>query len=95
MTINEKDEKEVKPDIEILNANMDTGPSWYHCSTTIKQENKNPTCYDPFNRNPLFAGAEHTAYIELLNLQHHYHPTVSLYADNLLHGRLIIYICNC
>ncbi|KAI4470572.1 ccaat-binding factor-related [Holotrichia oblita] len=86
-----EDEKEEKPDIEILNANTKTCPSWYHCSTTIKEEKKNPTCYDPFNRNPLFAGAEYTAYFELLNLKDHYHPTVSLYADNLLQGKPINY----
>ncbi|GJQ67721.1 hypothetical protein Trydic_g16541 [Trypoxylus dichotomus] len=86
-----EDVKDEKVDIEVLNTNMKQCPSWYHCSTTVKQEKKDPTTYDPFNRNPLFAGAQYSAYMELLNLKCHYHPTVSLYATKLLQGDPINY----
>ncbi|KAJ8868020.1 hypothetical protein PR048_031829 [Dryococelus australis] len=40
--------------------------------------------YNPFQRNPTFAGAEHTAYVELLELSQHFHPTVALFASNIM-----------
>ncbi|KRT79752.1 hypothetical protein AMK59_8108 [Oryctes borbonicus] len=86
-----EDVKDEKPDIELLNTNLKQCPSWYHCNTTVKQEKKDPTSYDPFNRNPLFAGGQYAAYLELLNLKCHYHPTVSLYATKLLEGEPINY----
>jgi len=40
--------------------------------------------YDPRKRDPLFANAETSSLLELSQLLDHYHPTVQLYANNLL-----------
>lgn len=40
--------------------------------------------YDPKQRDPRYAGAEHSSAWEALLLQQHYHPTVALYARNLI-----------
>lgn len=42
--------------------------------------------YDPYNRNPLHAGANLSLYVELLKLRDHFHPTVQLFADNIYSG---------
>lgn len=63
-----------------------TGPGWYHCK--IKGEKPNKTVFDPMARNPLYAGGDHTAYVELLDLINHFHPTVSLFATNILKGSI-------
>ncbi|XP_044748436.1 CCAAT/enhancer-binding protein zeta [Coccinella septempunctata] len=63
---------------------------WYHLNMNVKKE-KNTSEYNPLVRNPLFAGAEHAAFVELHYLRQHFHPTVSLYAMNILNGQLIKY----
>ncbi|PSN47920.1 hypothetical protein C0J52_03367 [Blattella germanica] len=69
-------------------------PTWYHCknqmSGTMTKKNKKPI-YDPLQRNPLFAGGEHCVYTELLKLSQHFHPTVTLFANNILQGEIIKY----
>jgi ribosome biogenesis protein MAK21 len=40
--------------------------------------------YDPRKRDPLYAKAESSSLWEISPLLHHYHPTVQLYAENLL-----------
>ncbi|KAJ2943182.1 hypothetical protein O0L34_g18894 [Tuta absoluta] len=47
------------------------------------------TGYDAVARNPSFAGAEHSAYLELTSLVHHFHPTVQLFAEKLLNADLL------
>ncbi|XP_063835246.1 CCAAT/enhancer-binding protein zeta-like [Ostrinia nubilalis] len=47
--------------------------------------------YNPFARNPSFAGAEHSAYVELLPLARHFHPTVRLFAEKLLAEQIVQY----
>lgn len=55
----------------------------------IKPEYK-ATCYDPFARNPLFAGANLTIYTELVALCKHFHPSVALFADTILEGKYLL-----
>ncbi|KAK9877934.1 hypothetical protein WA026_020157 [Henosepilachna vigintioctopunctata] len=69
---------DVKPEL------MDVKPSDY---TLRNLESK----YDPFNRNPLYAGSEQTTCSELHYLRQHFHPTISLYANNILNGEIIKY----
>ncbi|XP_061725077.1 LOW QUALITY PROTEIN: CCAAT/enhancer-binding protein zeta [Cydia pomonella] len=57
---------------------------------TINSE-REITEYNPYARNPAFAGANRSAYFELLPLQNHFHPTVKLFADKLLHEQIIQY----
>lgn len=47
--------------------------------------------YRPFSRNPLYGGGEFCAYTELYKLKDHFHPTVKLYATNILNGESIKY----
>ncbi|KAH9840749.1 CBF-domain-containing protein [Rhodofomes roseus] len=42
--------------------------------------------YDPRKRDPQFANASASPMYELLPLLHHYHPTISLHARQLLHS---------
>lgn len=86
VSTNAEAEGDEKPDVEVLNESLQQGSSWVHSTTIIKKEKKDPTTYDPLTRNPLYAGAEYSAYVELLSLKDHYHPTVSLYAGKLLEG---------
>ncbi|XP_072934017.1 CCAAT/enhancer-binding protein zeta isoform X2 [Epargyreus clarus] len=47
--------------------------------------------YNPLARNPTFAGASRSAYVELLPLVKHFHPTVKLFAEKLLTDQVIQY----
>lgn len=58
---------------------------------TIKSEYNHPDIvnFNALARNPLYAGGQFCVYIELINLQKHYHPTVSLFANKLLNGNTL------
>lgn len=47
------------------------------------------TKYSPYNRNPSFAGAEYALKTELLQLAKHFHPTVQVFAQNLIAAKPI------
>ena len=47
--------------------------------------------YDALKREPKYANAESTPLFELVHLTYHTHPTVQLWAKNLLNGQLINY----
>lgn len=51
----------------------------------IKTEKSNT--YDPFHRVPEFAGGEFAIRTELLVLQRHYHPTVRVFAQNIIESK--------
>lgn len=64
--------------------------SWDH--KTLNKSKENHTYqYDLYKRNPLFCGADYTCLHELVFLRNHSHPTVALFAENLLHGKSIEY----
>lgn len=42
-------------------------------------------------RNPLYANGELCSYSELCLLSHHFHPTVALFASQILNNQLIVY----
>lgn len=62
--------------------------SWYHADTKIVKKEKvseiAPTKYNPYHRVPSFAGAEFVLQTELIALLSHYHPTVRVFAQNLI-----------
>lgn len=63
--------------------------SWHHISQVDTIEEKKvkeitPSKYDPFNRVPAYAGAEFALQTELLALVHHFHPTVRVFAQNII-----------
>ncbi|XP_047541172.1 CCAAT/enhancer-binding protein zeta [Vanessa atalanta] len=57
---------------------------------TINME-KVITDYNPYARNPAFSGAHCSAYLELLPLAKHYHPSVKLFAEKLMNDQIIQY----
>lgn len=80
-----KEETDIKPDVsnlEALNASVD------HSNNTLIQKEKK---YNPLSRNPLYGGGEFCTYTELYNLKNHFHPTVSLFASNIINGDPITY----
>ncbi|XP_022915981.2 CCAAT/enhancer-binding protein zeta [Onthophagus taurus] len=86
-----EEEVDIKPDIDELNKKIQTSSSgWVHRTQTIKKEH-DLKVYNPLNRNPLYSGVQYTAYLELLNLQNHYHPSVALFAEKILKGEPITY----
>ncbi|CAD7006412.1 unnamed protein product [Ceratitis capitata] len=63
--------------------------SWHHAkvestATEGKVREIAPSKYDPYHRVPSYAGAEFALRDELLLLREHYHPTVQVFAENLL-----------
>ncbi|XP_050506549.1 CCAAT/enhancer-binding protein zeta [Diabrotica virgifera virgifera] len=88
--IKEEDE-DIKPDVEILNASLNNSAGWYHCKNTVKKEKGAVIKYNPLSRNPLYGGGEFCAYTELYNLKNHFHPTVALFASNIINGETVAY----
>lgn len=48
--------------------------------------------YDPFCRNPLYAGITKGLNTELIALSKHYHPSVVLFANTIIEGTVSVYI---
>ncbi|XP_004711167.1 CCAAT/enhancer-binding protein zeta [Echinops telfairi] len=63
--------------------------SWVHFDNF--KGGKQLNTYDPFSRNPLFCGAEHSSLWELKKLSEHFHPSVALFAKTILQGNDIQY----
>lgn len=40
--------------------------------------------YDPYSRNPVYASADRSVAAELLLLAKHYHPSIAIFASNLM-----------
>lgn len=60
-------------------------PGWFHCKNSeTKVENR---VFDGRARNPAHAGGEFSAYEELTVLATHFHPTVALFAKNILDSK--------
>ncbi|XP_016995599.2 nucleolar complex protein 1 [Drosophila takahashii] len=71
-----------------------TASSWHHASvaaTETKVRNIDSCKYDPYHRVPAFAGAGYALRHELLLLRQHYHPTVQVFAEQILHQSRIDY----
>lgn len=54
--------------------------------TDIKTEVQDMKSYDPFCRNPLYAGAVKGFNTELEALSRHFHPSVALFANQIIQG---------
>ncbi|VDK25859.1 unnamed protein product [Anisakis simplex] len=75
------DEVEQKPDQSELSKSSGKG-GWVHRDNIVLRAQSSH--YDRSVRNPLFAHAETSIASELLELRKHYHPTVAIFAANLL-----------
>ncbi|XP_014674207.1 PREDICTED: CCAAT/enhancer-binding protein zeta-like [Priapulus caudatus] len=47
--------------------------------------------YDAYQRNPQYAGAEYTCMWELVKMAHHFHPSVGLFARDVISGKGVSY----
>lgn len=90
--IKDEDDDEEKPDVNDLNATLNSHSSWHHAkNVSVKKEKVPTTKYNPLARNPLYGGGEFCAYTELYSLKSHFHPTVALYATNIINDHTIKY----
>lgn len=74
---NELNRIEIAPKTEHTNDNAE--------STEVKKEKL--ITYDPYHRASEFAGGEYAIRTELVALQHHYHPTVRVFAQNIIESK--------
>lgn len=54
----------------------------------VKPDVENVKSYDPFCRNPLYAGATKGCNTELISLSKHFHPSVALFANSIIQGKI-------
>lgn len=78
-----KDEKTVEKQV----------PSWHHAKTTPVAVNKSVhlavTKYNPYKQHASYTGAEYAQRTELLQLVRHFHPSVQVFAQNIIDSRNI------
>lgn len=79
--------EEVKEE-EKVNTNV---PSWFHRTSRNTKNSHDDSKYNPLKRNPLYAGGDFCAYEELVMLRNHFHPTISLFAGQILNGKCDIF----
>lgn len=85
----DKNESVVKNE-PATNGDADVKPkaaSWYHANhknSASKGSQISAVKYNPLNRVPAFAGAEFVLRTELCALLNHYHPSVRVFAQNLI-----------
>ncbi|KAH8293940.1 hypothetical protein KR054_006776 [Drosophila jambulina] len=96
--------EDVKEEVEDVAASKvkeevktETKSSWHHANvaTAPAAETKvreiDSCKYDPYHRVPAFAGAGYALRHELLLLRQHYHPTVQVFAEQILNQSRIDY----
>lgn len=78
---------QVKDNIILSNVTIDTEikPDT-KAQTDSEVKIENIKTYDPFCRNPLYAGATNGICIELRVLANHFHPSVALFANLIIQG---------
>lgn len=86
--VEEVEAKEAEPE-NSAETEKPKAASWVHFDNL--KGGKQLKTYDPFSRNPLFCGAEHTNLWELRKLSEHFHPSVALFAKTILEGNHIQY----
>lgn len=92
LSLIELKEDEIKPEIKEPSTSRNIS-SWFHAQNNepVNKEKAPVTKYNPFVRNPLYGGGEFSAYIELIDLKNHFHPTVALYASNIISNETVKY----
>lgn len=75
----------------IMLSNITTGTDVKQ-ETDVKVETQDIKSYDPFCRNPLYAGAAKGLNTELEALSRHFHPSVALFANQIIQGNKVLYI---
>lgn len=80
--VNKKKKKGIKREINGKSKKQNTQQtSWIHKNNII---HKTHDSYDYTQRNPLYSGADKTLTYELILYSRHYHPTVAIFANNLI-----------
>lgn len=80
--INESEVKEEQDSIKLSNVMIDV----LETEPDIKAEMQDIKSYDPFCRNPLYAGVSKGFNTELVALSKHFHPSVALFANMIIQG---------
>ncbi|EFN79172.1 CCAAT/enhancer-binding protein zeta [Harpegnathos saltator] len=89
--IDEIQVKDEKDDIIMLsNVTIGTDTA-LEIKPEVKPEVEVTKSYDPFCRNPLYAGASKGFNMELVTLSRHFHPSVALFANAIIQGKPINY----
>lgn len=57
----------------------------------VHRENKDGKAFDPWARNPSYCGADSEKSWELVSLSNHFHPSIAMFANNVLEGKEEIY----
>ncbi|EDV96463.1 uncharacterized protein F23B12.7 [Drosophila grimshawi] len=86
-TVLKQEENDKKP-------SSSSSSSWHHVNlmaSDSKVRNIDACKYDPYHRVPAFAGAGYALRNELLLLRQHYHPTVQVFAEQILLEKRIDY----
>ncbi|KAM8710489.1 hypothetical protein ACLKA7_017155 [Drosophila subpalustris] len=89
-----KDADEAEEDKKESAVKQESSSSWHHlnlASTDAKVRDIDGCKYDPYHRVPAFAGAGYALRNELLLLRQHYHPTVQVFAEQILMEKRIDY----
>lgn len=88
---NELNRFEICPSVE-TKQEVDDGSVEKDAESSVVKEIKTeqPNGYDPFNRVPEFAGGQYAIRSELVALQRHYHPTVRVFAQNIIESKLLL-----
>lgn len=73
-------------DIILSNVTVATEPDEKSTDIDVKEEEYKMKLYDPFCRNPLHAGGYNALFQEMNAFINHYHPSVALFAKNILKG---------
>ncbi|XP_017080763.2 uncharacterized protein F23B12.7 [Drosophila eugracilis] len=93
--VKEEDVKDSKPSEDKVEGDAKPKVSSWHHATVAATESKvrdiDSCKYDPYHRVPAFAGAGYTLRHELLLLRQHYHPTVQVFAEQILQQSRIGY----
>lgn len=87
--VNVIDEVEIKEEVDntIMLSNVTTGADIApETKPDVKVEVEATKLYDPFCRNPLYAGATKGFNTELAALSKHFHPSVALFANAIIQG---------
>ena len=84
-----KDVTEDGEEVEDPKTAMKVKSGWTFKGSSANREEKQD--YDPNCRNPIYSGAEKCDYWELQSLSQHFHPSASLFANNILENDPIKY----
>ncbi|KAK0411903.1 hypothetical protein QR680_005908 [Steinernema hermaphroditum] len=86
-----KKKKDAKKGTEKEEEEPTKAAGWMHRQEKKDSKHGVSNVYNPSARNPLFCNANQSVDTELVLLAQHYHPSVRVFATNLLEGNAVVY----